>query len=153
MKWKATGKELLATAALLAVLMDPVEAFCRGTYPSVQVTVAVDAQTDKLVCTVRPIILPTSAGAIFVWVVLPPYSALTSVVLKTPTGSVALDVPAPHIPPFGYFIAVDRKRANCPNSGTLVLAIDGEFEAVTTVCPEVVMFKPGACGEAPTENR
>jgi hypothetical protein len=153
MKRKAPGGSALAVALMLGALVSPAESFSRGLYPTLQLTVVADFQTDKLVCTASPFLLPARVGAIVVRLVLPPHSTLTSAILNTPSGQLALDVPATPFLPATYETAIFCKKTKCAALGSLVLVVEGELETSTVACPQALLFKPSACDECSSGRR
>jgi hypothetical protein len=153
MKKKATGSVALAVAILLGALLIPVEGFSRGLYPSLELTVIADAQPDKLVCTASPFLLPAKVGVIVVRFALPPDSSLSSAVLNTASGPLALQVPATPFLPRTYETSIDCKKAKCSTSGAFVLVVEGALETGTVTCPQLSLFKPGACDECTSPAR
>jgi len=47
-----------------------------------------------------------------------------------------------------YATIIDSTKAHCATSGNLVLDVEGEIDASTTACPDVPLFKAGACDES-----
>ena len=151
MKRKAPGSTALAIAILLVAC--PVAGFSRGVSPSVRLTVVADPLSDKLVCTASPILLPVSRSSIVVSFALPPNSTLTSAVLITTSGQLALDVPTTSLWPTSYDTLIDCKKAKCASSGNLVLAVEGELEPSSVSCPQIPLFKTGACDECTSAKK
>jgi hypothetical protein len=153
MKREGTGSVALAVTILLVALLSPAEGFSRGLYPSLELTVIADAQTNKLVCTASPFLLPAKVGVIVVRFALPPDSNLTSAVLNTASGPLALEVPATPFLPRTYETAIDCKKAKCSTSGAFVLVVEGAVETGTVTCPQTSLFKPSACDECASPAR
>jgi hypothetical protein len=122
-------------------------------YPTVQLAIVADPDSDKLVCSANPIVLPTSRGSIVVRFALPRSSTLTSALLNTPSGQFALDVPATLLWPTTYDTLIDCKKVKCASSGNLVLAVEGELEPSSVTCPQIPLFKIGACDECASARK
>lgn len=150
---KARGSRTLAIATLLGLLASPVEGSARGLPPAIHLAVAHDTQSEKLVCRVTKTLPPAGKGDLIIRIRLPQNCSLKSALLKTATGELTLDVIDAALLSGDYATIIDSAKTHCAASGTLVLVVEGEFEASTIGCPEISLFKAGACDESASGRR
>lgn len=131
------GRTALVVATLLWA--GRVQAFPGQPVPAVQLTV------DKLVCTVTQTAPPAGSGGLIVLIKVPSENRLKSVVLKTTSGELALDVTPTTSLVGEYETNVDSEKANCAASGVLFLGLERDLETDTIACPEIPLFRPSAC--------
>ena len=150
MKRNSADGRALAVAALLGLLAGPAQGF--PTFPgkpapAIQLTVAPGTQSGKLVCTVTQTLPPSGKGNVIVGISLPHESTLKSATLKTDSGQLALDPISTAAWAGLYAVVIGSERVDCAPSGTLVLVVQGELATSTVGCPEIHLFKAGACDE------
>ena len=131
------GRTALIVATLL--LPGPAQAFPGQPVPAVQLTV------EKFVCTVTQTAPPAGSGGLIVLIKVPSESRLKSVLLKTTSGELALDVTPTTSLVGEYETIIDSEKTNCAVSGAPFLDLEREFETDTIACPEIPLFKPNAC--------
>jgi hypothetical protein len=155
MKRNAAGAGALAIATLLGLYAGSAEglpSFPGKPHPAIHLTVAPD-QSEKLVCTVTQTQPPSGKGSVIVGINLPRERMLQSARLKTGSGELALDLATTTAFAGLYTVFIDSDKVNCAPAGTLVLVVDGEFDASTVGCPEIPLFKAGACDESPAGKK
>ena len=156
MKRNAAGAGALAIATLLGLFAgsaEGVQRFPGKPHPAIHLTVARDTQSEKLVCTVTQTQPPSDKGSILVGVNLPRESTLKSARLKTGSGELALDLATTTAWAGLYTFVIGSDKVDCAPSGTLVLVVEGEFDASTVGCPEIPLFKAGSCDESPSGKK
>jgi hypothetical protein len=52
-----------------------------------------------------------------------------------------------------YTFVITSDKVDCAVSGTLVLVVEGELDENTVGCPEIPLFKAGACEESASAKR
>jgi hypothetical protein len=135
-------EKVVAIAILLGLLAGPAQAFPGQAPPAIELTV------ERQACTVTRSVPPAGKGGIVVLITIPSDSRLKSATLKTTSGELPLEV-TPGVSLTGeYETIIDSEAAKCAPSGRVVLEVEGEFETNTLACPEVPLFKPGACDES-----
>jgi len=135
----------LVAAALLGLSAGPVEAYPGLPFPSVQVTVVRADPPEKSTCTVSQALLPADASGILVRIKVPRDSALKSVLLKTESGELVLEL-IDAMPLVGEYEAIiDIQKTNCATSGTLFVDVEGDLETKTAACPGILLPKPSNC--------
>jgi hypothetical protein len=156
MKRNSVGGRALAIATLLGLLAGPAEGlpnFPGKPHPAIHLTVAPDAQSEKLVCTVTQTLPPSGKGRVIVGISVPHESTLKSALLKTDAGQLALDLTTTAAWAGLYTVVIGSEKVDCAPSGTLVLVVEGEFDASTVGCPEIPLFKADACEESPAGKK
>jgi hypothetical protein len=155
MKPNFAGRSALVVATLLGLFAGPAEGLPLPgrTPPAIRLTVAADAQSEKLVCTVTQPLPASGKGRIMVGVSVPQESTLQSALLKTSSGQLALDLTTTTAWAGLYTFVIASDKVDCAPSGNLVLVVEGEFGASTVGCPEVPLFKAGACDESPSGKK
>ena len=155
MKRNSVGGRALAVATLLVLLAGQAQGLPvpGQTQPAIHLTVAADARLEKLVCTVTQTLPPSGKGRVMLGISVPHESTLQSARLKTSSGQLALD-PATTTGWAGlYTFVIASDEVDCAASGTLTLVVEGEFGANTVGCPEIPLFKAGACDESPSGKK
>lgn len=150
---KASGSRTLAIATLLGLLASPVEGSARGLPPAIHLAVLQDAVSEKLVCKVTKTLPPTGKGDLIIRIKLPQDCSLKSALLKTATGELVLDVINSALLSGDYATIIGGAKAHCATSGSLVLEVEGEFEASTIGCPQISLFDARACDESLSGSR
>jgi hypothetical protein len=155
MKRNSAGGRALAIATLLGLLAGPAQGLPvpGKTHPAIHLTVAPDTQSEKLVCTVTQTLPASGKGSVIVGINVPHESTLKSAVLKTDAGQLALDLITTAAWAGLYTIVIASDKVDCAPSGTLVLVVEGEFDESTVGCPEIPLFKAGACNESPSGKK
>ena len=139
------GPSALVAAAILGFSAGPVEAYPGLPSPSVEVTVVRPDPPEKSMCMVSQALLPADANGILVRIKVPRSSTLKSVLFKTTSGELALEV-TDAMPLVGEYEAIiDSQHTNCATSGTLFVDIEGDVETKTSVCPGILLPKPTNC--------
>jgi hypothetical protein len=155
----AAGRSLVV-ATLLVLLAGQAEGrgssggsggFHRSTQ-GIQLTVAPDSKTEKLVCTVTKAMPPAGKGGISVRITVPRDSTLKSALLKTASGQLDLELTSAMSSTGPYATIIDGQKLNCPTAGTMVLVVEGEFDTSTVGCPEISLFRANACDESSSGN-
>jgi len=155
LRTKTTGKVVGRIALVVAILLSasPAQGFPGQPSPAVQLVVAHDARSEKLVCLATYTAPPSGRGQLTVQIKVPTDATLNSALLKTTSGELALDVVDAAALVGEYATIIDSERANCAPSGVLVLDVEGEFGTSTTSCPEIPLFDPHACDASSSANR
>ncbi len=160
MRRSAAGGTSLVVATLLVLFAGQAEGrgssggsggFHRSAQ-GIQLTVAPDSKTERLVCTVTKTMPPSGKGGINVRVTVPRDSTLKSALLKTASGQLNLELTSTMSSTGLYATIIDGQQLNCPSSGTLVLVVEGEFDTSTVGCPEISLFRAKACDESSSGN-
>jgi hypothetical protein len=135
---------------MLALLAGPAEGFPLPgkTHPAIHLKVVADAQSEKLVCSVTQTLPPSGKGRVMVGINVPQESTLQSALLKTSSGQLALDLTTTTAWAGLYTFVIASDKVDFAPSGTLVLVAEGEFAASTVDCPEIPLFRAGACDES-----
>ena len=143
-------KSVLVAAAVLGISTNPVEAYPAQTTRVMAVIVVRSDQPEKLLCTVSQTLPPVGASGILVRIKVPRDSTLKSVLLKTASGELPLEVTG-SIPLAGeYETIIDNQKTNCATSGTLFVDVEGTLEAKRATCSGILLPGPGAsqsCGD------
>lgn len=139
------GRRELVIATLLGLFAGPAEGYPGQPSPAIQLMVGQDARSEKPVCMVTQTAPPAGKGQLTVQIKVPPDTRLNSALLKTTSGELALDLIDAAALVGEYATIIDSEKANCATSGSLVLDVEGEFEASTIACPEIPLFKARAC--------
>ena len=155
LRTKTTGKVVGRIALVVAILLSagPAQGFPGQPSPAVQLVVAHDARSEKLVCLATYTAPPSGRGQLTVQIKVPTDTTLNSALLKTTSGELALDVVDAAALVGEYATIIDSAKAHCAASGNLVLEMAGEFEASTIGCPEISLFDASACDESPSGER
>jgi hypothetical protein len=91
--------------------------------------------------------VPAGSNGILVRIREPRDSVLKSVLLKTASGDLPLEV-TDSVPLVGeYETIIDSQRINCASSGTMLLDVEGEIETRTAACYGISLPKPSSCRE------
>jgi hypothetical protein len=138
MAW--TIRTVLVFPLLLGWFAAPAQGFPGQPPPAIELTV------ERLECTVTQNVPPSGKGEIVVLIKVPSDNTLKSATLKTASGELPLEVTPAGSLTGEYETMIDSETAKCAASGNVVLEVEGEFEVNTIACPEVPLFKPGACG-------
>jgi hypothetical protein len=139
------GASATLAAALLGLSAASVVAYPGLPFPSVEVTVVRANPPDKSMCTVSQSLLPADKSGILVRMKLPRNNTLKSVVFKTSSGELVLEV-ADAIPLAGEYEAIiDIQKTNCAISGTLFMDVEGDLEIKTVACPGILLPKLSNC--------
>ena len=155
MKRNSAGGSALAVATLLVLHAGQAEGLPvpGQTQPAIHLTVAADERSERLVCTVTQTLPPSGKGRIMVGISVPHESTLQSALLKTSSGQLALDLATTTAWAGLYTFVIASDKVDCAPSGTLALVVEGEFGASTVGCPEIPLFKAGACDESPSGKK
>jgi hypothetical protein len=106
-----------------------------------EVTIIRSDQPEKLLCTVWQTLMPDGASNILVRIKVPNASTLKSVLLKTASGELALEV-IDSIPLAGeYEMLIDNQKTNRATSGTLFVDVEGNLETKTATCAGILLPK------------
>jgi hypothetical protein len=115
--------------------------------PSLVVTVAKPARSENPVCAVSQSLWPEGASGILVRIRVPNDSALKSVLLKTASDELPLEV-TNSLPLVGeYETIIDAGKTNCATSGTLLLEVEGDLETKTATCSGILLPRAADCYE------
>jgi hypothetical protein len=113
------------------------------------VDVAQDEQSHKLTCVVGKTQPATKAKAVDVYLTVPAGFALDSATMNTVSGQFNVSVASTVSWAGPYILTIDAAKVDCAASGTLVLAVHGDFTKETTVtCPALPLFQPEACSRS-----
>jgi hypothetical protein len=156
MKRNSVGGRALAIATLLGLLAGPAEGVQRfpgKPHPAIHLTVAQDSESERLVCSVTETLPPSGKGSVVVGISVPHESKLKSALLKTGAGQLALDLATTTAWAGLYTFVITSDKVDCAVSGALVLVVEGELDESTVGCPEIPLFKAGACDESTSAKR
>jgi hypothetical protein len=141
----SAGARALAVAALLGLSAGPVEAYPGLPFPAVDVTIVRADPPDKSGCRVSQALLPADGSSVLVRIKVPRDSTLKSVLLKTASGELMLEV-TDAVPLVGEYEAmIDIQKTNCATSGTLIVDVEGDLETMTAACPGILLSRPSNC--------
>jgi hypothetical protein len=111
------------------------------------------ALAEALACRVTQAPPLAGKGRLMVRIKVPRNSTLRSIVLRTTSGELALEVMDAASLIGEYATLIDSATANCAASGTLVLEVEGDIENSSVACSDVPLFDPRACDESPSGRR
>ena len=84
--------------------------------------------------------------AVAVYLTVPANFALDSATVNTAAGQFDASVASTVSGAGPYMLSIDAAKVDCAASGSLVLAIRGDFTIETTVtCPALPLFQPEGC--------
>ena len=149
----AGGRKALVVGALLSLFASPAQGLPWQPSSAIYVVVAHDTQSEKLVCKVTQTLPPSGKGELTVRIKVPRDHSLQSVLLKTSSDELALDVIDTASLIGEYATIIDSAKTHCAASGNLVLEVEGELETSTIGCPGMPLFDAGACEESPSGRR
>jgi hypothetical protein len=142
----AVEKVLLA-AILLGLPGASAEAYTGPLSPSIKVAIAQRGRSEYLTCSVWQTSPPPGMSEILLRIEVPKDSVPSTILLKTTSDELALDV-TNSLPLLGeYETIIDLEKTNCETSGTLFVDVEGDLQTKTATCTGIILPKASSCNE------
>ena len=143
----AAGGKALLVAIMLGLPGGSAEAYTGPLWPSIVVTLAQQAQSEELMCSVSQASSPAGTSEILVRIGVQRGTTPKMILLRTTSEDTTLPV-TNSLPLLGqYETIIDLEKTNCATSGTLLVDVEGEFETKTATCRGILLPKSRTCND------